>query len=354
LRDPDRFINDESPGAQEWWYFDAISDDQRDALVLVWYASLPFDPAYGVATLRHLRRPNRHPAPHPRDHCAVGISWYREGRTMAYALNAFRRDAFHHRSESFEIEVAGNRLHRDAQGYHLRLTTPAVDGRHRISADLRFRPAENSSPYERDLGTADEPHLWMLAAADCRVEGELQVDGPTPLGTSFVGRGYHDHNAGAVEMSLAMKRWRWGRVHLGPLTHVYYLAEPRQGASQSLWITCDQGAPREVIERPAFHLSAWTRNRFGIRSERDLSLGERLDRRHQALVDDGPFYQRWLSRFTVRGEATTALGITELLEAGNLHRPWFNWMIPYRLKRPGAGPGTDPLSPVKQVSRLSG
>ncbi len=61
--DPDRFFDRTSPGAHEWWYFDAISDDGRDALVIVWYAGLPFDPSYGVATLRHLRNPSKYPQP---------------------------------------------------------------------------------------------------------------------------------------------------------------------------------------------------------------------------------------------------------------------------------------------------
>ncbi len=58
--------------------------------------------------------------------------------------------------------------------------------------------------------------------------------------TNFAGRGYHDHNAGAEEMSLAMRRWEWGRVHIGDRTHVYYASTPQpgKGEPQSLWITC--------------------------------------------------------------------------------------------------------------------
>src|SRR4051812_12569084 len=41
--DPDRFFDRATPGAHEWWYFDAIGDDGRDVLVIVWYAGLPFD-----------------------------------------------------------------------------------------------------------------------------------------------------------------------------------------------------------------------------------------------------------------------------------------------------------------------
>ena len=56
-------------------------------------------------------------------------------------------------------------------------------------------------------------------------------------------------------------------------------------------------------------------------------------------VDNGPFYMRWLSEFASDPQGEGRLGgvnrgLGELLATGNLHRPWFNWMIPYRLKRP--------------------
>ncbi len=58
-----------------------------------------------------------------------------------------------------------------------------------------------------------------------------------------------------------------------------------------------------------------------------------------ACVDDGPFYRRWLAEFEVDGRRGgpadgRSQGIAELLDTRNLHKPWFNWMIPYRLKWP--------------------
>jgi hypothetical protein len=33
-------------------------------------------------------------------------------------------------------------------------------------------------------------------------------------------------------------------------------------------------------------------------------------------------------------QSSEGSGIAELLDTRNLHKPWFNWMIPYRLKWP--------------------
>ncbi len=354
--DPDRFFDFQSPGAQEWWYFDAIADDGRDALVIVFYAALPFDPSYGVSALKHLRDPRRFPAPNALDHCAIGVHWYRlEGSTVrrlafgnpgplaqAYALNSFRRDAFTYSAKPFQVEIGRNRLERDSEGYRIFIETPDVSGC-TIRADLRMRPAPKSSPFEIDLGTAHSPHHWILAAADGRFEGTLSIEGSGGGTLQFHGRGYHDHNAGAEELSVAMKRWEWGRFHFEETTEVYYLSQPQQGVERSLWLTCQDGHPEVVREAIQTLGGRSSRNLFGLAYQPDLTLhqdGEaiRLNRQTTASLDTGPFYQRWLSTFhglneLKDGSRSTGIGISEVLDTGKLNHPLFNWMIPFRLKR---------------------
>ena len=341
--DPDRFFDRQGPGAHEWWYFDAISDDGRDALVIVWYAGLPFDPSYGVATLRHLKNPARYPAPRALDHSAIGFSWYRDGKTLAYALNGHRADAFRHHPDPFAVEVATSRFERQGGEYRLTVDTPSVD-RRPIRAEVRFVPADATEPFERDLGRPDAPHDWMLAASDCRVEGTVTVGGES---LNFAGRGYHDHNAGAEEMAVAMKRWEWGRVHHGPFAEIYYESTPRVGEPRALWITTRDGRPEVVHEGEELELGTgekWgdktrSRNVFGLDTPKArgyLPDGLALWRTIGPCLDDGPFYRRWLADFEIDGDSLVkARGIAELLETRHLHKAWFNWMIPYRLKWPG-------------------
>lgn len=343
--DPDRFFGFEDPGSQEWWYFDAISDDGRDALVLIWFAALPFDPAYGVATLRYLRDPRRRPAPRPLDHCAINLNWYHDGRLVAYALNGFRSEHFVYRADPFAVEVAGNRIdRRDGPTYDLHVETPAVDTRSRIRADLTFHPATGCAPVERNLGTAQQPHHWILAAADGRLEGEIVVDGRRPRSLRFLGRGYHDHNAGREDFSIALERWSWGRVHHGERTEIYYHSIPRSGHGepQRLWITCQEGEPVQIRQEAVFREEGRGGNVYGVRHGVRLAVEGRettegLADHRSACVDDGPFYRRWVSDFHIsrsNGPGSMHSGISELLVPKNLHSPLFNWMIPYRLKRP--------------------
>ena len=338
--DPDRFFDRTSPGAHEWWYFDAISDDGRDAIVIVFYAGLPFDPSYGVATLRHLRSPAKYPQPKALDHSAIGFSWYRDGKTIAYALNGFESTHFRHRAEPFSVEVATSRVDREVSGYRLTLDTPTVDGKP-IRAEFRFRPADSTMPLERDLGTTDAPHNWILVASDCRVEGTASVG---DVSLTFDGRGYHDHNAGAEDLSIAMKRWEWGRVHRGQFTEVFYHSEPRRGEPSTLRVVLRDGRPVDV--RESLQITQGKpdgRNVFGVRHHHSLSITDgtnaMLRRTTRLCLDDGPFYRRWIADFEAIGELAgpseaSHPGFAELLDTRNLHKTWFNWMIPYRLKWP--------------------
>lgn len=337
MNDPDRFFKFSTPGAQEWWYFDAISEDGRDVLVVVWYVGLPFDPSYGVAALRHLRNPARYPQPDALDHCAIGISLHRDGKPLAYALNAFDAASFSHRVEPFAIELAGNRVDRDREGYSLHVATPAVDGKTPIEARIRFRPAAETSPFECDLGVPGSRHVWIMAAADCAVEGEIRIG---TRDVTFRGRGYHDHNAGEEEISRAIRRWEWGRVHHGASTDVYYVSEPHHGPAKSLRLTCRDGRPESIRTPTEIRGTGPMRNVFGVRSDREITICDEsgsLRCQHQTCLDDGPFYRRWLSRFAIGSNAMDAPGIAELLDTRNLNRVIFNWMIPFRLKRPKGG-----------------
>lgn len=336
--DPDRWVNPQSAGAHEWWYFDAISDDGRDALVMVWYAALPFDPDYGVASLRHIRQPERFPKPEPLDHCAVGFSWYRDGKTVGYALNRFNRSHFSHQivEDSLNLDVHRNRLTRDSDGlYRLSMQTPAltygpVPGK-TIHAEVEFQPVAPLNGWEKDLGSGEHPHLWILAAPDCRVAGEISVGKQT---LKFQGRGYHDHNAGDDELSRSFHRWHWGRFHHEDRTSIYYVSEPKPGESHGLWLTCRDG---QVVGTSTFERLAgqnFKKTVFGIRYENQLSHApEELQWTLGKPVDQGPFYLRWVGQSDLKG-AGHGRGICELLQADKLHKPWFNWMIPYRLKQP--------------------
>ncbi len=70
-----------TPGAYEWWYFDALSDDGRHALTCIWFLGNPFSPYY--------RQAARGQAADPFRHNALFFALYRDGRLHAYHFTRF-------------------------------------------------------------------------------------------------------------------------------------------------------------------------------------------------------------------------------------------------------------------------
>ena len=291
------------------------------------------------------RDPSRYPAPNPLDFCAIGLSHYRDGRTVSYALNAHRGNAFRHQAEPFSVAVADSTLQRDDEGYTLRVRTPSREGRCRIVANLRFhRPASRRPAFERDLGGPGEPHLWSLAAPNCPVSGTIVLEGPGGVSTRFEGQGYHDHNAGSAELSSTLRRWAWGRFHDGPTTFLYYHVEPRQGPDMSLVLTVLEGRVTVLSDRPP-QFSRWRSNPFGLIAPREVKVAESIRIVEATRVDDGPFYRRSLAR-AVMAPGREVVGISEWVDTQRLVHPIVRLMVPYRLKRPSeVNANTDSGSP---------
>jgi hypothetical protein len=42
----DIWHNLKEPGSYEWWYFDAVTDDERYSIVAIWFSGFPFSPYY--------------------------------------------------------------------------------------------------------------------------------------------------------------------------------------------------------------------------------------------------------------------------------------------------------------------
>ncbi len=80
--DDDVWHGDPEPGAYEWWYFDAISDDGRDALVVIFLTNFVFSPRYNRAFADTSRGADATAAVRAQLFPAVSIGYYRDGRPL--------------------------------------------------------------------------------------------------------------------------------------------------------------------------------------------------------------------------------------------------------------------------------
>ena len=325
------------PGAQEWWYFDAICDDGEHALVIVWYAGLPFDPDYGVGDPPPPERPRPIPRPDPLDHAAIGLSLYRAGKTVAYALNRYPAATGSpigpSRSRS-PWRGAGSTA--TGAGYRLHVETPARDGRRTIRADLTLHPGRGRPSRSNATSAAGAGRItgsWRRPIAGSRGRSpwtarRLRARLPRPGLSRPQRRGRGDlASPGPAGDGAASTSARRRPSIIGPSP-----ATARPGRSGS---SARTAGPSTSGTTPRSH----------------STIG---DATRSASATPAPWRSTASSRPPAGGTATSSTtarstsagspssrstgrrpwGSAELLEAKNLHKPWFNWMIPYRLKSP--------------------
>ena len=326
----------EASAAYEWWYLDAISTDGRTAFVFIWFAGLPFSPD---ALTNHERgRPAR-----AADHVAMFTAVYVEGKQIAYALNRHPESEFEAARESLNVRVGPNRLERFSNGdIAATVDAPMLFGGGRLSGTLRLSASGGQGAGIGEVaGAAD--HVWNPLVPSCELSGSLRLagaDGSEKWSSEFAGRGYLDHNYGSRPLTEGIRRWHWGRAHLGDTTIVYYHNEPKSGPHESVLAVIDASADPNCTDIQ-FSATDWRRRilcpRFpntvavtGLRGNDRVTFTAR--RRH--IVDWGPFYMRFLCDVTatIRGRELSGTAITEYLDPRGLRARWLRPLIKTRIR----------------------
>ena len=148
----------DTPGAYEWWYFDALSDDGEYALACVWFLGNPFSPYYRLVA-------QGVPAD-PADHNALFFALYGQGRLHAYHFTRFPANEVEALDRLPGILRLGPSRLRWLPGGGCRLAvTDENANRRRLTAVLEFTaPPLVPQPPQADAAP-DAAHFWLPAAS---------------------------------------------------------------------------------------------------------------------------------------------------------------------------------------------
>ncbi len=319
-------------GAYEWWYFDALSDDGSIGFVFIFFAGLPFSPDY-------LTDHERGREPQAQDHAAVFAAVYRHGRQIAYALNRYGSDQFEAMRDGLDVRVGPSRAAAAADNGSIDVAVdlPLLFGGDRLTASVQLERRGRDFGFSH--GDAPPDHVWNPLAPACAVAGELELTGTRPWRYAFRGRGYADHNYGTRPLTEGIRRWYWGRAHLGDVTVVYYHTE-REDSREDTVLGIDDGAATiETYEDVGFNADGWKRRPLCPRFPTVVRLTARANVtvRVSSILDWGPFYMRFLADFTadVGGRTVTGTGISEYLDPRGLRARWLRPLIKTRIRRIG-------------------
>jgi carotenoid 1,2-hydratase len=321
------------PGAYEWWYADALSDDGEWGVVLILFRGMPMSPTY-------LANPTK-----PEGGYALSV--YHRGVRIGFAFGSEDATNGVVNEDRCDVELGPHHARSLAPtdgAYSMAIHAPG-DGRWRaVHAEIVMHDGW-AAPSDEAF-TAD--HGWVLAAprgkASVRIrlgEGERTI-----VDHRFSAWAYHDHNMGVRAMAADFRDWYWGRVHAEDRSFVY-LATPRATVPFHWVGEVDTDgvvhAWRDVAiryERPFVSFMGLFHHRRIILYGVDRHGARRtLECLNERACEDGPFYQRYVSRWSVDGVSVGA-GMSEYMDVRRLSAPWIRPFLRLPFVRHGAALGS--------------
>ena len=334
------------PKAYEWWYFDALSDDHREAVVLVFLDNFIYSPRYNNKTAgsghgNSRGQPGRFPA--------VSFTYFADNKQIYRAESEFSASEFKASENSPECRIGDSSFHFDSapygSGYIVSVNLP-LSRKRTLHADLEWLSIESdfgSAPFCYD----ESAHCWNMVAPRSDVSGKITVEdarGRILDSRTFRGTGYHDHNLDNRWLAKTVREWHWGRAHFTDSTLVFcrYIEDGEDEPSTQLILVKDgELQKREVLCEQQDYI----RDKYGIRYPTRLSLlsedNIRVETRPLKVIDSSFYHLRFLSSMTMSGlggREHSTYGITEFIAPRALKYRWLNWISDLRIGRNGRGP----------------
>jgi len=345
-----------NPEAFEWWYFDALSEDGRDAVVIIFLDNFIFSPRYNKVSQKRKsffqkvksRLSKKNVDSGQNLFPAIAFTYYRDGKPKYRAINEFPPSDFSAGVETPGCQIGDNFFRLESvpygSGYVLSINAKLRKNRN-LEAHFEWLSVESDFLPDKFVNPANA-HIWNLAVSRADVTGRITVseDAGKNLDTiHFRGTGYHDHNIDNRWLPGTVSDWQWGRAHFTDATAVFYrYKENGETYSTNKLLTITNGNLHE--RNAAIEEQSFARDKFGIKYPKLLRFiaedNARLEVRQKKIIDSSFFYLRFFSEMTLTQPDGTTLkttGITEYLAPKVLKYRWLDWLTNMRIGRKGKG-----------------
>lgn len=333
---------DKAAKGYEWWYFDALSDDGKDAVVIIFLDNFIFSPSYNSPN-RKKSADLKHKIP------ALAFTYYRNGKPIYRAINEFSSDDFKADTKTPQCRIGESSFHLETapygSGYVLEINA-TIHKKRKIKARFEWLSIESDLQPATDKNQADT-HFWNLVSPRSDVTGRISVinqKGRKRDEINFRGTGYHDHNFDNRWLPDTVQDWQWGRSHFPDTTAVFYRYKElgKSDPVTKLFLTRDF----QIDEKDAeFEVQETGRDKFGLKYPKRMRIttkdNVKLRVKQNEVIDSSFFYLRFLSEMTLTlrdGKPRKTIGITEHLKPKALKYRWLDWLINMRIGRNGKSP----------------
>lgn len=324
----------------EWWYFDALSDDASEALIITFLDNNVYSRRYNSGS-KASTQSERFPA--------VFFTYFSNGRVVYRSVQEFRENAFDSSEEEPKCSIGESSFMLDSAeygfGYLLAIKTALPSGR-RLEATLEWLIIESDfTPGQSRLRTPG--HFLNVVAPRADVTGRITIfdrQANVVDERHFRGTGYHDHCLDNRWLQKTVQDWHWGRAHFADATAVFYRYREvgEQSPSTKLYLVKDGRLTDRAVD---YEEQNYARNRYGLRYPTRLRLisddGVRLRVKPYMVLDASFHYLRFLSEVTLAlrdGIPRKTTGITEILMPRTLRYRWLNWLHDARTGKDGKPP----------------
>lgn len=330
-----RHVKD-SPGAYEWWYFDAVDPISGHGIVAILYDGLLFSPDYHDAVKAGSNARAEH-------HPGFSLSLYDGTSTVFYALTSYPANMARFGGVEDPVAIGNNVVTRRETDLVLEYTLhvdETLPSGLRAEGEITF--ASPNPTGKAHTGDSTSHHRWNLVQPSADVRGSIRVshNGRLLNEYSFGTKGYHDHNVGMRPLKEDFEDWYWGRIHIGDDTLVWYSMNHDGHLVPQAWLMRNGNVDfsESLDMEPA---GTTIRTIFGL--ERISKWRVNIDGREYLISDDhvwdnGPFYQRYqvrLSDITGKHVAHSKPGIAEYIKPARITASWVKPMIRIRHHRVG-------------------
>ncbi|TLU53569.1 MAG: carotenoid 1,2-hydratase [Chlorobium sp.] len=314
--DPDQEIwhDMRKPGAYEWWYFDAEEQSSGYSVVLIWFAGFPFSPYY-TSHYEQWKNNSSSDQPLPSNYSGFNFQLYEHGNEIVNFIREGGKELFESSHSTIGVRFEKNLFTynalRDEYSLDIDFSFPA---RHKkVKAHLLFKSSSRISYKKKDTNNEGNVplHQWLLRVPKAEVEGLIEVidqPGGSMQSIPFQGKGYHDHNYGAVPMQEYIARWYWGRAFSGRYDLVYYVVFFKNDKYRPLTLLVLQDNRVDTItvyDTLRFDEKNFRHGVFSPLHSIDIQLHNKeagVKIHHHKVLDAGPFYLRFSSDITVQVE----------------------------------------------------
>ena len=333
----------DQPGAKafESWHFDAVSDDGREALVIVFYDNYVLSPRYfenhnfeveanGGIDVSKSRFP------------AISFAYSVDGKTVISSISEYGSDAFSSSprdgkcalgKSSFQVEAAEY-----GSGFVIRIDIGTFR-KWSIIAELEWLFVESDLMPRK---TEQSDSTWNMVAPRSDVSGRISLigrRGKTRKVIHFRGTGYHDHICYPGPVTGGRL---WGRAHFVDTTVIFESSSNAVGVPSKLFMVRDGAIHERNVTCDATEIK---RDRYGLKIPRRISFisGDSIRLRVKPMSTIRSCFSevKMLSEITLMlrdGNPRKTLGITEFVDAGRMKNRFLRRLTDLRIGRGGRSP----------------